>query len=192
MVGLMASGSKNNFLLFMFFLRPKNVNRLPIREGHGVGKTQGQGTVGHRLPSVLSRLERGAISSNFVGRGRGRWIRETLLNMASLFLLPCSPICPRRLLNRSLLRTFLLPRSSIALENRSFSQCLTTASHFRWKVLGQTLRCSRFYAANAGIVQSIYTIDIPEQSLPEFVMNNFHEHGDDIAMVGLNESLKLS
>ena len=132
------------------------------------------------------------LSSDFVGRGRGRWIRETLLSMASLFLLPRSPICPRRLLNRSLLRTFLLPRSSIALENRSFWQCLTTASHFRWKVLGQTLRCSRFYAANAGIVQSIYTIDIPEQSLPEFVMNNFHEHGDDIAMVGLNESLKLS
>ena len=45
MVGLMASGSKNNFLLFMFFLRPKNVNRLPIREGHGVGKTPGIGYV---------------------------------------------------------------------------------------------------------------------------------------------------
>ena len=34
-------------------------------------KHQGQGTVGHRLRSVLSRLKRGAISSDFVGRGRG-------------------------------------------------------------------------------------------------------------------------
>ena len=41
-VGLMASGSKNNFLLFMFFLRPRNVNR-PIREGHSLGKTPGPG-----------------------------------------------------------------------------------------------------------------------------------------------------
>ena len=103
--------------------------------------------------------------------------------MASLFPFSCSPVFAKSLLNRGLLRSFLLPRSFIALEDRSFSQILRTASLSRLRELRQTLRCCRFCSSEAGIVKSQYTVDIPDVSLSEFVMSNFHEHGSDIAVV---------
>ena len=106
--------------------------------------------------------------------------------MASLFLFSRSPIFAKRLLKHGMSVRLLTPRSFIALENRSFSQFLRTASIRRSRLLGQTLSCSKFCsAAKAGIVESKYTVDIPEQSLSEFVMSEFHEHGDDIATVSL-------
>lgn len=104
--------------------------------------------------------------------------------MASVFQASRS-VCTKKLLNRSVLKSLLLPRSAVALEKRSFSQCMRTVSHFRARVLGQTLPSLRFCSARAGIVESKYSVEIPEKSLSEFVMSNFQAHGDDIAVVSL-------
>lgn len=120
------------------------------------------------------------------GEGRGRRIRIFCPIMASLFLFPRSAIFAKRLLKHCMSTRLLTTRSFFALENRSFSQFLRTVPIPRSRVLGQTLSCSKFCsAAKAGIIESKYTVEVPEQSLSEFVMSEFHERGDDIAMVSL-------
>lgn len=92
--------------------------------------------------------------------------------------------CARTLLNRGLLRRLLLPRCIIGAEGRTLSQIPGKASLSSWsRHRGQIIRCSRFCSSTAGIVQSNYTVDIPEVSLTEFMIDDFQEYGDDLAMV---------
>ena len=92
--------------------------------------------------------------------------------------------CARTLFNRGLLRRLLLPRCIIGAEGRPLLQIPGKASLSSWsRHRGQIIRCSRFCSSIAGIVQSKYTVDIPEVSLSEFMLDDFQENGDDLAMV---------
>ena len=92
--------------------------------------------------------------------------------------------CARTLFNRGFLRRLLLPRCIIGAEGRPLLQIPGKASLSSWsRHRGQIIRCSRFCSSIAGIVQSKYTVDIPEVSLSEFMLDDFREYGDDLAMV---------
>ena len=92
--------------------------------------------------------------------------------------------CARTLFNRGFLRRLLLPRCIIGAEGRPLLQIPGKASLSSWsRHRGQISRCSRFCSSIAGIVQSKYTVDIPEVSLSEFMLDDFREYGDDLAMV---------
>ena len=97
----------------------------------------------------------------------------------------CSTNCARTLFHRGLLRRLLLPRCIIGAEGRPLLQIPGKASLSSWsRHRGQIIRCStRFCSSIAGIVQSKYTVDIPEVSLSEFMLDDFQEYGDDLAMV---------
>ena len=104
--------------------------------------------------------------------------------MAYSLPLSRSTNCARTLFNHGLLRRLLLPRCIIGAEGRTLLQFPGKASLSSWsRHRGQIIRCSRFCSSKAGIVQSKYTVDIPEVSLSEFMIDDFQGYGDDLAMV---------
>lgn len=123
----------------------------------------------HSLQSLASRRS----------ENRGSSCRSSLVPMASSILATRSLISTKLLLSCS--GRLLLPRGLILLEKRACSQLLKQVKQAPLSRSSGPLRC-RFYSA-AGIVKSDLTVDIPEISLSDFVLNKFKEYGDDTAMV---------
>ena len=106
--------------------------------------------------------------------------------MANSFLAPRS-LRIKRFLNHGVFRRSfvrMVRGVDIALENTA---TLQEKSVRKVSLLTQPTRTpfTRLYSTEAGIVHSKYTVDIPEQSVTEFVTSKFREYGDDIAMVSL-------
>ena len=79
----------------------------------------------------------------------------------------------------------MVRRVDIALENTSTRKETSVRKTSLLTQLTRTATFTRLYSNEAGIVHSKYTVDIPEQSVTEFVTSKFREYGDDIAMVSL-------
>lgn len=71
----------------------------------------------------------------------------------------------------------------MALENTSTRKETSVRKTSLLTQLTRTATFTRLYSNEAGIVHSKYTVDIPEQSVTEFVTSKFREYGDDIAMI---------
>ena len=136
----------------------------------------------------------GGVRGSREGRWRGAvrsqpplsYIWRTSGGVVMAYSLPLSRStnCARTLFNRDLLRRLLLPRCIIGAEGRTLLQFSGKASLSSWsRHRGQIIRCSRFCSSKAGIVESKYTVDIPEVSLSEFMIDDFQGYGDDLAMV---------
>lgn len=98
----------------------------------------------------------------------------------STVLLVRSLISPRLL--RSRFQSLRLSEGIVQLQKRSYSNVFTRIEQAPHSSYLSGALC-RSFRSSAGIVKSDHTVDVPEISLSDFVLNKFKEYGDDTAVV---------